>query len=130
MSDRNRIDAAVIYERALRALGLERSLALLGVAQDLRSGRIPPEMFDMADYGEQCGTPCCMWGHLMEREGVSDNVLRAEECSVIRSRDHAFYLLTTSHRPSDPILAADAIERYVLGGSDDPWRSSDSAQSR
>jgi hypothetical protein len=28
-------------------------------------------------------------------------------------------------RPSDPILAADAIERYIYDGSETPWTSND-----
>jgi hypothetical protein len=123
MSDRNRVDAAAIHDRALRALGLERSLALRGVARDLRSGRIEHRRFHMGAFGRGCGTPCCVWGHVMEREGVFSAVQRSFLCEEISLKDPAFINLTLAFNPSDPVLAADAIERYVLEGSDDPWRA-------
>ena len=126
----------VIHERALKVLGLEMVLVILGVARDLRNGVI--EEFDMKYfYKEQkdwsphrptemwrsateCGTPLCIWGHTASRLGMSAQHGR-NVFDGLRDKDCSLGYLFAASNPSDPMMAARAIERYVLEGSDDPW---------
>lgn len=116
-SRRGQAKTRTISERAIRALGHEGAVALLGVARDLRSGVIPPETYDQSTY---CGTACCIAGHLMIRLGVMKPGLTTW-LIALADRDPAVWRLFSGKVPSVPALAADAIERYVLEGSDDPW---------
>ena len=116
-------ETRTIHPRALSALGEKACIVMLGVAADLRSGVIPAERYDQKNYGYmECGTPCCIAGHLARRLGEdlldiiwSDRVVA----------DHALPnshggLFAGEHR-SDPQLAARAIERYIYEGADNPW---------
>jgi hypothetical protein len=119
MSDRKlEIDTKAIRPRALRTLGLDACIVILGLACDLRDGKI--ESFSMKCYFSACGTPCCIAGHLLERLGHA----RGEEGFELLkawSEDNALFNLFSPSNPNKPLLAARAIERYVLGGADDPW---------
>jgi hypothetical protein len=128
MSDRQKTtETRTIHPRVLAALGERVCVEMLGVARDLRSGVIPSERYDQGTY---CGTACCVAGHLMIRLGVmrsgaprrSDRENVSTRLMQLGDRDSALWRLF-SPRPSDPLLAADAIERYVLAGSVYPWRA-------
>lgn len=114
MSNRHEADGRTIHPRAIRELGEEACIVALGVARDLRSGVIPPEKFDQRFYSSQlragCGSACCIAGWMLIR-GVSDRSLGCASVGNLFGGCH----------PSDPQLAADAIERFVYEGSKRPW---------
>jgi hypothetical protein len=111
MSNRQFITACTLHPKALAALGEEACIVALEVARDLRDGTIPPERYDQAHI---CGSACCIVGHMARRLGV--NVV-----TLYFARDFRADLFNGAH-PSDPLLAADAIERYVYDGSETPWK--------
>lgn len=103
MSSRQQSDTLPIHPYALIELGEEACIVALGVARDLRSGAIPPEKFDMRWF-------CCIAGWMRIR-GVETGTLSLADVGDLFSASH----------PSDPQLAADAIERYIYDGSRTPW---------
>ena len=109
-----------IHPRALAELGHEACIVALGVARDLRSGVIPGEEFDMGSF---CGASCCIVGHIACRLGIRGNDSRGDFYSALIVSD-ALDALFEPARPSDPIRAADAIERYIYDGADRPWEMS------
>ena len=113
MSDRKIAESRVIHSRALAAWGEATCFAAIEVARDLRSGVIPPEEYDQGSfYRIGCGSACCIAGHIAwrMREPVERLLKRTGYCRLF-----------SASRPSNPQLAADAIERFVFDGSDDPW---------
>ncbi len=125
MSDRKlEIDTKRIHPRALNALGLHTAVVMLGVARDLRDGKI--EKFDMESYFE-CGSPCCIAGHVLARLGhvcLPEDDFPKSGIDLVDdwlTKDDCLRLLFRGSNPSSPELAALAIERYVLEGADDPW---------
>lgn len=134
MSDRKIAESRTIHPRALKELGEEACIVALGVARDLRSGVMPPDDFQMMTW---CGTSCCIAGHISAR---LINLGRADRERIAAKYEHPdrdfqwrFYQrgadgspglrdLFNERHPSDPQLAADAIERYVYSGSDKPWK--------
>ncbi len=121
MSNRQESQVRTIHPRAIKELGEEACIVALGVAADLRSGVIPPEEYDQRDW---CGTSCCIAGHIADRIGIAS---RAEGNSfpvlswASRVDSEGLYQLFGGAHPSDPHLAADAIERYVYDHSQTPW---------
>jgi len=109
MSNRQFITARTLHPKALAALGEEACIVALEVARDLRDGTIPPERYNQAYI---CGSACCIAGHMARRLGV--NVV------TLFTHDLSADLFNGGH-PSDPFLAADAVERYVYDGSETPW---------
>lgn len=122
MSNRQSTDVRVIHPSALADWGAPTCFAALEVARDLRSGAIPPEEYDQGSFirsHRTCGSACCIAGHIAFRmKEPVENLL--ERSGYWGPRGHAYRLFAGS-RPSDPLLAADAIERFILDGSDDPW---------
>lgn len=128
MSNRHEVEGRTIHPRALKELGEEACIVALGVARDLRSGVIPPENYDQ---GNSCGTSCCIAGHMSARiiaDGSIPSALKATDfesmqdemwCRWEESSAALWNLFDIN--PSDPILAADAIERYIYDGSETPW---------
>ena len=110
MSNRQFMTTRTLHPKALAALGEEACIVALEVARDLRDGTIPPERYDQAHI---CGSACCIAGHMARRLDV--NAL-----TLLVIHDLAADLFNDVH-PSDPLLAADAIERYVYDGSETPW---------
>lgn len=108
--------ARTIHPQALSDIGEPACLALLGIAADLRSGVIPPAEYDQ---NQMCGSACCIAGWLYRRmPGCEVRVYNSyiHECGEERLTN----LFSGAH-PSDPVLAADAIERYVFGWAARPW---------
>jgi hypothetical protein len=126
MSDRKfEINNKAIHPRALTALGLEVCIVMLGVANDLREGKI--ENFSMSMYFSGCGTPYCIGGHVLARLGYgnSSEILSSRNRELLASwiqKDSAVYRLFNGDNPNDLQLAACAIEHYVIEGADYPWR--------
>jgi len=123
MSDRKLVESRTIHSRALELWGEETCLAALEVARDLRSGAIPPEEYDQGTFykiDSRCGTACCIAGHIAfrMREPVEFFISRSGYFSPI---SRPSYRLFAGSRPSDPQLAADAIERFVFECPSDPW---------
>jgi hypothetical protein len=120
MSRRNEAEARTIHPRALAELGEEACIVVLGIGRDLRSGVIRNAEFCMTAIGGLRGAParppCCIFGHMRNR-GCD----LPPYSQFIKGRPAARSLFHT-HNASDPILAADAIERYVYDGSETPWR--------
>jgi hypothetical protein len=112
MSDRREAEARTIHPRARKQLGKKACIVALGVARDLRSGAIPPEKFDMRWLLPRAyrGSACCIAGWMLIR-GVKIDALHRADNGDFFSPSH----------PSDPHLAADAIERYVYSYSKIPW---------
>jgi hypothetical protein len=110
MSNRRFITARTLHPKALAALGEEACIVALEVARDLRDGTIPPEHYNQVSI---CDSACCIAGHMARRLGV--NVV-----TLYFTHDLRAGLFNGVH-PSDPLLAADAIERYVYDGSETPW---------
>ncbi len=122
MSDRKLADVRTIHPRTLSIWGEATCLVAIEVARDLRSGVIPPEEYDQGEYGgfSFCGTACCIAGHIARRLEV--NVHLFAGTTMHRDPGVAYSPgLFGGGNPSDPILAADAIERYVYDGSNTPW---------
>jgi len=101
-------------------LGLKKALVFLEVARDLRSGAIEKDMYYQGSYGYECGSACCIYGHVDSRlfKTVNNRINRAKK---LKDKDNALAYLFTGARPSIPAAAADAIENYVLKGHDQPW---------
>jgi hypothetical protein len=119
MSNRNDTDARTIHPNAIRILGEEACIVALGVARDLRSGDIPPERYDQ---GTLCGTACCIAGHIAYRMNRPQVDLWARViCTSIPMVSGKG--LFAGGNPSNPILAANAIERFLFEGSERPWAS-------
>lgn len=104
-----------IHPRALAKLGEEACIVALGVARDLRSGVIPPDNFNMRHFRmsrSECGYACCIAGWMFIR-GVDYDTLNAANVGNLFS----------GFMPSDPILAADAIQRFIYDGAVRPWQA-------
>src|SRR4029077_3296413 len=109
-------EARTIHQIAIDVLGMEACIVALGVARDLRSGKIPPEEYDQGTlWGTARRTACCIEGHIRRRMGR--RIIQSTDDNLIY---HGRGLFAGSN-PSDPILAADAIERFVYDGSQSPW---------
>src|SRR5258706_12888633 len=124
MSNRQLTETTVqIHPRALKALGLKKALVFLEVARDLRSGAIEKDMYYQGSYGYGCGSACCIYGHVDSRlfKSIKNITKRAQK---LKGKDSALVDLFAGAYPSIPILAANAIENYVLKGHDSPWRRS------
>lgn len=115
-------ETRTIHSRALAELGEEACIVALGVARDLRSGVIPPETFDMKTF---CGSACCIIGHIHKRMGITLHQFRkrVSPTGFWIDAPNALINLLSGKNPSDPMLAADAVERYVYDGSETPWRA-------
>lgn len=127
MSNRRELptETRTIHARALHTLGEEAAIVMLGVARDLRSGVIPPEKFDMLNW---CGTAHCMGGEVALRLGMRGRRKVKAWVDRVNRRDTevgdlytGVWNLFNGNNPSDTRLAADAIERYVYEGADNPW---------
>jgi hypothetical protein len=127
MSDRKlATETRTIHPLALDEVGEKVAIVMLGVARDLRSGVIPPEDFNMQHY--HCGSAHCIGGWIEFR------VAGRRPSPSIRSKlfckggagelPQSLCNLFSANHPSDPHLAARAIERYVYKGSIDPWVNS------
>lgn len=124
-------ETRTIHPRALVALGESVCVEMLGVARDLRSGVIPRKKFNQgvwyANDKSWCGSACCIAGHVAHRTleidfartGAQQRILLAQIMDW-EMRDSGVSALFCGCQPSDPLLAADAIERFVLRGSGDP----------
>lgn len=127
MSRRERsTETRTIHPRALHTLGQEAAIIMLEVARDLRSGAIPPDHLYQARYfndGNPCGTPCCLGGHVAARLGMRNYQETLHWVEEVLGRETRLGLnnLFSADNPSDPILAADAAERYLYDGADLPW---------
>lgn len=125
MSNRHEVEGRTIHPRALKELGEEACIVALGVARDLRSGVIPPEAYDQQFASVWmagcCDTPCCMMGYIRKRLG---NLHFYGAFNGAWRFGNALGELFAGDHPSDPILAADALERYVYDGSETPWTPS------
>lgn len=123
MSNRALAGTRAIHPRAIKELGEEASIVALGVARDLRSGVIPPDMYDQSwAKPEPFGRPCCILGHIRKRLG---NYYFKGAWTGWPSGSLGLLDLFLSVHPSNPILAADAIERYIYDGSETPWSTKD-----
>lgn len=113
-------ETRTIHPRALAELGEEACIVALGVALDLRSGVIRPETFDMRIF---CGSACCIVGHIHQRMGITLHEFkkRVSPAGYWIDAPNALLNLLSGSNPSDPILAADAIYRYVFDGSETSW---------
>ena len=114
-------ETRTIHPRALAALGEKACIVMLGVAADLRSGMIPPERYNQTWY---CGTSCCIAGHVALRLGMDGvewaAMVLGSESNIAGLFGYDRGLFGGGH-PSDPQLAARAIERYIYEGADNPW---------
>jgi len=123
MSDRKLTQSRlVIHPKAIAALGEEVCFVALEVARDLRSGAIPPDEYDQGSFDKhnsKCGAACCIAGHIALRMMMHVYTLlnRTKFWDFTSPASRLF----AGSRPSDPLLAADAIERAILQGSDNPW---------
>lgn len=127
MSNRQSNDIRSIHPRALAAWGEATCIAALSVARDLRSGVIPPEEYDQKVFlsaaTSKCGAACCIAGHIALRmkEPVENFLARSGYWQPVVELRSPPQRLFSGSAPSDPILAADAIERFILDGSENPW---------
>jgi hypothetical protein len=93
-------ESRTIHPRALTALGEKACLVMLG----------------------ECCTSCCIAGHVVRRLGIGlgDLVYTPAAWADAALQNRSGGLFGATH-PSDPQLAARAIERYIYEGADDPW---------
>lgn len=114
-------ETRTIHPSAVAEVGERVVLEMLGVARDLRSGAIPPEEFNQRHF---CGTPCCIAGHVALRiagRNRFEDVIGLFYNDTDNLKSVSLMRLFSGRYPSDPALAARAIERYVFWGSKDPW---------
>lgn len=108
-----------IHPDIIAAIGEPAALLMLELAKDLRSGKLSAEEYDQRSF---CGTACCIAGHLfirdyrLFRDHIYDNWLAMPRGEIIGLND-----LFASYHPSNPVLAADAIERYIFANALHPW---------
>lgn len=107
--------ARTFHPQALSDIGETACLALLGIAADLRRGAIPPAEYDQRFGDDACGSPCCILGWLRRR--WPECQISPTCCAGNKRLRNLFW----GGHPSDPALAADAIERYVFGYAARPW---------
>jgi hypothetical protein len=112
-------ESRTIHPTAIAKLGYEACIVALGVARDLRSGVIPPEEYNQVNLGEFSPCPCCIAGHIGRRMGVWPSRISMR----LGLLGQVGYGLFSGGNPSDPQLAADAIERCIYDGSDTPWKA-------
>jgi hypothetical protein len=126
MSDRKlATETRTIHPLTLDEIGEKVAIVMLGVARDLRSGAIPPEGFNMQHY--HCGSAHCIGGWIEFRvAGRRPSLSIRSKLFCKRTGELPLSLcnLFSASNPSDPYLAARAIECYVYEGSDDPWENS------
>jgi hypothetical protein len=132
MSDRKLTnDAVKIHDRAMNTLGLERALIMLDVAKDLRSGAIEHDLYNQRAYGvaftndsiSDCDTPCCIWGHVCFRMGVNRWADRRDSARELMHKDVALTSLFAPRIDVTPVMAANAIENYIIKGHVLPWHA-------
>lgn len=126
----------VFHPEVLKELPLDVALELKQVGDDLRSGVIKPELFDMADFNEwtPCGTAHCIAGwvaYRMRRAWQNlfysyDENCQATGAALDRVVDGRIIIpplgqLFYGGHPSDPHKAADAIENYLYNYAANPW---------
>lgn len=116
MSGRQERSVRKIHPKWLSLIGDEACLEMLAIARDLRSGVITPEEYDQKIL---CGSACCIMGHLRDRVSLG-TYRKIEDCWY--GPHDALMELFSSGRPSDPQLAADAIERLVFDNAANPWK--------
>lgn len=87
---------------------------MLDVRDDLRAGRI--ENFDMSEVYHWCGTPACIAGHVNVRLGCGRGPDRWSAKMMYGCLGNQFMHLFSSRNPSDPLLAADAIDHFLTTG--------------
>lgn len=115
MNSRQETETKQIHPRALQELGEEACIAALDVASDLRSGIISTDEFNMQNI---CGSHYCILSYIALRIGRHP----ATFCNDIHWFDvPGFHSLTDGRHPSNPFLAADAIERYIYTDTVQPW---------
>lgn len=116
-------DCRTIHAGALAELGLAACMVALEVARDLRSGAIPPERFCQLSY---CGAACCIAGHMAERMNVGVVYWAVVDWALQRRLESTrIHELFHGNQPSDPMLAADAIENYIYNYARHPWTRHD-----
>lgn len=144
----HQVEARVIHPEVIQELGVELAMELLKVGHDLRTGVIPAHEFDMRNfhtplYDEDinpCGTAHCIAGWVSYRVGkhyhtlfykgsfqgcISDGPAAQRPLpgfEGLRAYDPPLRILFYKH-PSDPQMAADAIEQYVYNYAADPWKA-------
>ena len=124
MSDRRLADVRTIHPRTLSIWDEATCLVALEVARDLRSGAIPPEEYDQGSFTKssgRCGAACCIAGHIALRMGGPVELFIGRSGYFSAEYPNRIARLFAGGQPSDPILAADAIERFVIDGSETPW---------
>lgn len=121
MSGRQDQSVRTIHPKSLALVGDAICLEMLTLARDLRSGAVPPESYNQKRLYGDCGTACCILGHLRQR--VSPKAYVKLKHSWFE-KDGGLVELFAGYHPSDPQRAADAIERFVFDGSDNPWQVS------
>lgn len=134
-------DTRTIHPEVLKELPLNVIMELLKVGNDLRTGVIPPHQFDMRWYNSfnfTCGDHVhCIAGwvgarlktsyrtlfYVGDRKIINDNGPAAEKYDENgQPYNPPLRILFQSH-PSDPQMAADAIEQYVFNYAEDPWKA-------
>jgi hypothetical protein len=119
-------EVRAFHPQVISEIGLETALAFLEVANDLRSGVIPPENFNMVYF--DCGTAHCIGGWVAYRMKRNARDMfygrHGHAAASWNGNDFVYpplwYLFHVCN-PSDPKLAADAIERYLYTYAANPW---------
>jgi hypothetical protein len=114
-----------IHPRAIKQLGGEKyCIAALQVASWLRDGTIPPKRYSQLYFSAgSCGTIHCVGGWIVEITRDASFVLRANKLLMKpHGHKHLFCSFPFRHRAPTCAEAADAIERYIFDGDEQPWR--------
>ena len=126
-----------IHPEVLKGVGLEAATALLRVAHGLRSGEIREEWYAQywigpnGKYGldfidkvsnserskTKCGSACCIIG--WTRAFLTDSSWSSLR-DLWMNDAHLGELFSGEH-PSDPQLAANAIEAFIYDYKENPW---------
>lgn len=115
-----------LSDLAIRECGGARiPLALLEVARKMRTGEIQESLYDQRHYSvtRACGTVCCIWGWLDIELRVSalEEIFIQTSSAVRKGLRNLFQSHPLDWKDPTTTEAADAIERYVLNGSETPW---------
>lgn len=124
------------HPSVLAELPIEVALELKQVGLDLASGVIPSYQFDMSLYNQpcrlpdgSCGTAYCIAGWVAFRMRQPYFDLFYQDGGPARERyvdgvycNTPMRILFCRH-PSDPQMAARAVEEYLYNYADDPWKA-------
>ena len=128
MKPLNEAEVRTIHPEVINEIGMEAAITMLSVGRDLRDGTIKPRLFNMKVIKDDlsCGTAHCIAGWVAFRMNTTHIELFVRDgrsWNVSKDGHPRLNNLFGSGYPSEPALAADAIDRYVYDYEKYPWKA-------